>query len=108
MTRPLRILVAHSVSRQRTGGMSRLMSFAHDQLVAAGHSVDYFCAEDIPGWQKGQVARFGFPFMAFQHARRAAANGQRFDVVNIHEPSAAAVTWLKSMAGSPRVVVMSY
>src|SRR5207249_10525313 len=105
---PLRILVAHNVSKKRTGGMSRLMGFAHDRLAAAGHSVDYFCSEDMPESLHGPVARFAFPLMVVNRARAAMREGRPFDVINVHEPSGAAISLLKKTAGSPRVVVTSY
>ncbi len=65
--RRLRILVAYNATRQRTGGMSRIMGLIHDELALAGHSVDYFCAEELPGallWRLGTIylsARIGAP-----------------------------------------------
>jgi glycosyltransferase involved in cell wall biosynthesis len=88
--------------------MSRLMSFAHDQIVQAGHSVDYFCSEDVPASFRGRLSRFVFPLMVLEHARSAARKGRPFDVINVHEPSGAAISLLKATAGNPRVVVMSY
>jgi glycosyltransferase involved in cell wall biosynthesis len=108
MKHPLRILVAHNVSRQRTGGMSRLMSFVHDQVALAGHSVDYFCSEDFPQALQGRSARFAFPLLVVRHARAAAQRGEPYDVINVHEPCGAAITLLKGAAGHPRVVVTSY
>jgi glycosyltransferase involved in cell wall biosynthesis len=108
MSRALRILVAHNVPKKRTGGMSRLMGLLHDQVVLAGHSVEYFCADDVPRWVRGFPARLAFPFYALQHAVRAARGGNPFDVINVHEPSGAAVSLLKWGAGSPHVVVTSY
>jgi glycosyltransferase involved in cell wall biosynthesis len=106
--RPLRILVAHNVSRERTGGMSRLMSFIHDHLVHAGHSVDFLCAEDVPRRWRGRAARFVFPMMVVQRARAAAKAYQPYDVVNVHEPCGAAIALFKQIAGGPRIVAMSY
>ena len=108
MKRSLRILVAHNVSKRRTGGMSRLMSFAHDHVVAAGHSVEYFCSEDVPASLHGPISRFAFPLMVVNRARAAMQEGRPFDVINVHEPSGAAISLLKKTAGSPRVVVTSY
>lgn len=105
---PLRILVAHQVSRRRTGGMSRIMGFIHDQLSAAGHSVDYFCAEDIPSSLNGRKARFTFPLLVRRHAITAARAGRPYDLINVHEPSAAAISTLKRAAGNPVVVVTSH
>ncbi len=108
MAKPLRILVAHNVSRQRTGGMSRIMGFVHDELVRAGHSVDYFCAENLPPALNGRLSRFTFPAMVLQHAMSEARRGRPYDVVNVHEPSGAAISFLKRAAGRPRIVVTSH
>jgi glycosyltransferase involved in cell wall biosynthesis len=108
MKRPLRILVAHNVSGKRTGGMSRIMGYVHDQVVQAGHSVDYFCAEDFPQALRGRSARFAFPLMVLQRAMAAARSGRPYDVVNVHEPSGSAIAVLKAIAGGPRVVITSY
>ncbi|HET6841835.1 MAG TPA: glycosyltransferase family 4 protein [Candidatus Angelobacter sp.] len=108
MKRPLRILVAHNVSRQLTGGMSRLLGFMHQQIVLAGHAVDYFCAEDLPPSLKGRLARFSFPAMVFRHARAAAQAGRPYDIVNVHEPQGAVLGLLKGLAGRPQVVVTTH
>ncbi len=108
MSRPLRILVAHNVLRQRTGGMSRIMGFIHDQLLLAGHSVDYFCAEDLPPSLNGRLSRFTFPAMVLRHAMTEARGQRPYDVVNVHEPSGAAISFFKRGAGRPRVVVTSH
>ena len=108
MKRPLRILVAHNVSCQRTGGMSRIMGYVHDYIASAGHTVDYFCAEDLPRALAGRPARFAFPLMVVQRARAAARSGLPYDVVNVHEPAGACIAWLKALAGNPRVVITSY
>jgi glycosyltransferase involved in cell wall biosynthesis len=108
MTRPLRILVAQNVSGKRTSGMSRLMGFVHDQLVLAGHSINYFCAEDSPQALRGRFARFTFPVLVLRHAMAAARAGRPFDLINVHEPSGAALALLKRAAGKPRVVVTSH
>ncbi|HLY99232.1 MAG TPA: glycosyltransferase family 4 protein [Candidatus Angelobacter sp.] len=104
----MRILIAHNVPSRRTGGMSRIMGFIHDQLALAGHSVDYFCAEDLPASLNGRLSRFSFPVMVFDHVRRAARAGRPYDIVNVHEPSGAVVGLLKGIAGRPRVVVTSH
>ena len=105
----LRVLVAHNVPRAPTGGMSRIMTFIHDRLVeGGGFEVEYFCADDVaPRWQ-GAAARFAFPLLVLRRARLAARQGRPFDVVNVHEPSSAAVAALKGWAGAPRVVVTSH
>jgi glycosyltransferase involved in cell wall biosynthesis len=106
--KPLRILIAHQVPAVRNGGMSRLMGFIHDQLETAGHRVDYFCADDVPRKFNGRLARFSFPLLVRNHAMKAARAGSPYDVINVHEPSSAAITMLKGAAGNPRVVVTSH
>ncbi|MEK6280876.1 MAG: glycosyltransferase family 4 protein [Acidobacteriota bacterium] len=107
-SRSLRILIAHNVSRVRTGGMSRTMSFIHDQIEQAGHSVDYFCAEDVRPSFQGRVARFSFPLLVRSRAVAAARAHRPYDIINVHEPSAAAIVRYKRAAGDPIVVAMSY
>jgi len=106
--RPLRILVAHNVPRARTGGMSRLMGFIHDRVVQAGHRVDYFCSEDVPRQLNGRWARFTFPALVWRHTRAAARRGEPYDLVNVHEPSGAALVLDKRTTGKPVVVVTSH
>jgi glycosyltransferase involved in cell wall biosynthesis len=102
---PLRILVAHNVPRARTGGMSRIMGFLHDEVEAAGHSVEYFCAEDAG--KGGKFSRFTFPLAVLRHASAAKQNGKPYDVINVHEPSGAAVASWKRRTGA-RIVVTSH
>jgi len=108
MKKRMRILVAHDVSRRRNGGASRIMGFIHDQLVTAGHSVDYLCAEDVPPGLNGRLARFAFPILVRRHAVAGARSGKQDDVKNVHEPSAAAGSTCKRAAGNPIVVVTSH
>lgn len=108
MKRPMRILVAHNVPRRRNGGMSRIMGFIHDHLVSAGHSVDYFCTENIPASRNGRWARFTFPISVRRHAVTAARSGKPYDLINVHEPSAAAISIFKRTAGNPVLVVTSH
>jgi glycosyltransferase involved in cell wall biosynthesis len=107
--KPLRILVAHNVSRLPNGGMSRLMTFIHERLVNTGdYVVDFFCEEDVPERWRGRMSRFGFPFLVYRKARAAAARGAPYNIINIHEPSSALVSVFKSHVGRPSVVVTSH
>lgn len=108
MSRRLHILVAHNVPGGRTGGMSRLMSFVHDHVTAAGHTVEFLCSDDLAPRFSGRAGRFTFPVLVVHKARAAARSGRPFDVINVHEPAGAAISLLKQMAGSPRIVVTSY
>ena len=104
---PLRILVAHNVPRERTGGMSRIMGFIHDEIVARGNAaVEYFCSDSVRR-PYSKLARFTFPMAVLAHAERARRQGNPYDIVNVHEPSGAAATWWKRRTGA-KVVVTSH
>lgn len=104
----MRILVAHNVPRGRTGGMSRIMGFIHDRVIAAGHAVDCLCADDVPPrWRNGLGRRVAFPLMARRRVLAAAASGQPYDIVNLHEPIAAATAVWRT-AAAPIVVATSH
>jgi glycosyltransferase involved in cell wall biosynthesis len=87
--------------------MSRIMGFIHDEIAAAGHEVDWLCAEDLPARWRGGSARFAFPWLVREAARRAARDGKPYDLVNVHEPQGAI---LALMPGAVRhgVVVTSH
>lgn len=106
--RPLRILVAHNVPRERNGGMSRIMGFIHDRVEAVGHEVEYFTSEDVGARLGGRLSRFGFPLLVRRRAAEAARAGRAFDVVNVHEPASAVVALFRKGAGDPAVVVTSH
>jgi glycosyltransferase involved in cell wall biosynthesis len=109
MSTALRILVAHQVPAARTGGMSRIMGFVHDRLAARGHQIDYFTADDVPAkWRGAFGRRFGFPLLVRQVVRQAANDGRPYEVVNVHEPHAMAVTFGHEQLGRPAIVVTSH
>ena len=84
------------------------MRFIHDQVVRAGHAVDYFCAEDVPARWQGRISRFAFPLLVRRRAVAAARAGKPYDIINVHEPGAAAIAKFRRAAGNPIVVAMSY
>jgi len=105
----LRILVAHNVPAQRTGGMSRIMGFIHDRLAEHGHHVDYFTANDVPAnWQSSAGRRLGFPLLVRHAAVAASRSGHPYDIVNIHEPHGLPITIGRASAGFPSVFVTSH
>src|SRR5260370_20616128 len=54
------------------------------------------------------MARFVFPSLVLRHAIIAASQGRPYHLINVHEPSGAAIALCKRAAGSPRVVVTSH
>lgn len=106
MSRPLRILVAHNVRRDRPGGMSRIMERIHQEVARAGHTVEFFCAEDAPRSAQGRFGRFLFPLAVRRYAAAAARAGRGYDIVNVHEASGAAITALPPPG--TRVMVTSH
>jgi glycosyltransferase involved in cell wall biosynthesis len=88
--------------------MSRLLGFLHDQVKKDGNEVDFFTSEHIPLCLNSRLGRFAFPWLLWRYAVAAAKAGRPYDVVNVHEPSSAAVTLGKSAAGNPFIVVTSH
>ena len=86
----MNILRIADVPNDRTGGMSRYIQFVTAELQAAGHHVDLLFAEDLGGLISGRLRRFASPARAARLVWSRIANGQRYDVVEIHEPLAAA------------------
>jgi glycosyltransferase involved in cell wall biosynthesis len=89
--------------------MSRLMGFIHDRVEAAGHEIDYLCADDVPpAWAGWFGRRIAFPLAVRSRAVEADRVGRPYDIVNVHEPSAAAVLIGRRGARAPAVVVTSH
>lgn len=104
----MKILVAHNVRRGRSGGMSRIMGFIHDRIQDGGHSVTEFTTEDAPPAAQGRWERFVFPRAVALHAIQAHRSGAGYDIINVHEPSAAAVLRNRRLLGAARIVVTSH
>src|SRR5882672_9487957 len=103
-----RILVAHAVPRARTGGMSRLMGEIHDRIERDGHEVEYFGRDEFSWGAHGRIGRYAFPFALFAHAAAAARAGRPYDLINVHEPSAAALVAGRARIGNPAIVLTSH
>ncbi len=88
--------------------MSRIMGFIHDRIEAAGHEVDYLCSDDVPRASSGKFGRsVAFPMAVRARATSAAKAGRPYDIVNVHEPSAAPMVLVRRNR-SPLVVVTSH
>ena len=96
----MKILIAHNVLRARNGGMSRIQGFIHDEIERLGAQVDYFCNDDVPAQYQNRWSRFTFPYLVWQRVRDG-----KYDIVNVHEPSGALVSFLK---GRTKVVAASH
>jgi glycosyltransferase involved in cell wall biosynthesis len=88
--------------------MSRIMGFLHDRVAAAGHEVEYFTSEEVPPRLRGRIRRFGFPALLWQHVRARQRGPRPFDVVNAHEPVAAALSVDLPLRRSFQLVVTSH
>ena len=104
----MRILVAHLVGLERSGGMSRLMGRAHDGLERAGHDVDYLSADDVGAATRGAAGRFLFPWAVRKKVVEAVRQRRPYDVVNVHEPHGAAVAMLRGGQEGTAVVAMTH
>lgn len=104
----MRILVAHLVGAARSGGMSRLMGRAHDELERAGHDVTYLSADDVGATARGRGGRLLFPWLVRRAVLDATRHGQPYDVVNVHEPHGAPVAALRRGQNGTAVVAMTH
>lgn len=104
----MRILVAHLVGLERSGGMSRLMGRAHDELERAGHHVTYLTADDVAPAARGRAGRALFPWLVRRAVVEATHRGQPYDIVNVHEPHGAAVAALRRGQNGTAVVAMTH
>jgi glycosyltransferase involved in cell wall biosynthesis len=104
----MRILVAHLVGSARTGGMSRLMGRVHDQLAATGHEVHYLTADHVDAGVNSRLGRFRFQWLVRRAAIDAARRGEAFDIINVHEPHAAAVSLFRRGLERSAIVAMTH
>jgi glycosyltransferase involved in cell wall biosynthesis len=104
----MRILVAHLVGLERSGGMSRLMGRAHDELERAGHEIAYLSADSVSPAERGAAGRFLFPWTVRRAVVDAVRRGKPYDVVNVHEPHGAAVAMLRAGQNGTAVVAMTH
>lgn len=105
----MRILVAHQVPPARTGGMSRIMGFIHDELAASdGWETEHFCADRLPAGVGEPWSRAVFPLLVIRRVRAAMRAGEPFDVVNVHEPHAGLVVAARRWLGGAKIAVTSH
>jgi glycosyltransferase involved in cell wall biosynthesis len=104
-----RLLRIADVDNDRTGGMSRTMHCTGDELRTLGHTVDYWWGDRFPSSAPFQFRRFIVPRRVVRLMRELLRDGPRPDVVEVHEPVAAAYAWCRRRDRSiPPLIVFSY
>ena len=105
----MRILRIADVPDNRTGGMTRAMYGTGDVLAKAGHQVDYLFRDQLQTRGPAALRRFTVPLKIPSLIRQLQRQGRRYDVVEIHEPLAAASCFLRPfLKGFPPIVVLSH
>ena len=105
----MRILRVADVSDNRTGGMTRAMYGTGDILAASGHQVDYAFSDQFRTGIPAALRRFTVPLEIPSLIRRLQRQGKQYDVLEIHEPLAAACCFLRPfLKALPPIVVFSH
>jgi glycosyltransferase involved in cell wall biosynthesis len=105
----LRILRVADVFDNRHGGMSRTMYCTGDCLQNAGHQVDYLFHEAFQWKIPRQLQRYLRAWEAAKIIQRRIAGGETWDVIEMHEPLAAAYGLARRRNPAlPPLVVFSY
>ena len=89
--------------------MGRVMHSTADEMRLMGHTVDMLFSEDVPRFRRGASDRFVFPVALVRAVLAAIRERGQYDVVEIHEPSAAWYCHVRRYDKSlPPCVVMSH
>jgi len=109
MDHSLRVLRVADVFDNRHGGMSRTMYCTGDCLEGAGHQVDYLFHEAFRWRIPRQLQRYLRAWEASKIVQSRIAAGESWDVIEIHEPLAAAYGLARRRNPSlPPLAVFSY
>lgn len=105
----MRILRIADVPDNRTGGMTRAMYGTGDILAAYGHQVDYAFSDQFRAGTPATLRRFTVPLEIATLIRRLQRQSKQYDVVEIHEPLAAACCFLRPFFKDlPPIVIFSH
>lgn len=105
----MRILKVAGITNSRNSGMGRVMHSTADEMRLMGHTVDMLFSEDVPRFRRGASDRLVFPVALVKAVRAAIRERGQYDVVEIHEPSAAWYCYVRRSDKSlPPCVVMSH
>ena len=89
--------------------MTRAMYGTGDILAASGHQVDYAFSDQFRAVTPATLRRFTVPLQIPSLIRRLQSQGKQYDVVEIHEPLAAAYCFLRPfLKGLPPMVIFSH
>lgn len=105
----IRVLRVADVFDNRHGGMSRTMYCTGDCLNREGHQVDYLFHEAFHWKIPRQLQRYLRAWEAAKIIQRRIAGGETWDVIEMHEPLAAAYGLARRRNSAlPPLVVFSY
>ena len=93
----MRILKVANIPGSRNSGMGRVMHSTADELRVMGHTVDFLFSQDVPRCRAGRSDRVAFPVALVGAVRERMRNHGAYDVVEIHEPSAAWYCFLRRL-----------
>ena len=95
----MKILRVADIPAGEPGGVHGYMTSSGEALTRAGHVVRYLFREDlVPSARDRRLRRLLVPWLIAREARRRHLGGDPFDVVEIHEPLAAAYCFLLERA----------
>jgi glycosyltransferase involved in cell wall biosynthesis len=105
----MRILRIADINGSLFGGMSKVMHLTTDQLSAAGHEVVTLFRGSLNQWTPEKLRRFVVPFDVVRCVRKRVRAGDVFDVVEVHEPTAAIYCIARRVIpGLPPIVVITH
>lgn len=106
---PIRLLRISDVPDTRTGGSARFVHFNNDELLGAGHQIDLLWQEDLLPRVPKRLRRFLLPLHIVQLIHQRIQAGVAYDIVEIHEPLAAAYAAARRFNRSfPPLLVLSH
>ena len=105
----MHILKIANITNSRNSGMGRVMHCSADALRKLGHTVDMCFSSDVPRPLSGRADRFLFPISLVGAVRERIRQRGTYDIVEIHEPSAAWYCHLRLHDKAlPPCVIMSH
>jgi glycosyltransferase involved in cell wall biosynthesis len=105
----MRILRLADVTGSPEGGMAGVMIHGGAALERLGHQVEYAFRGDLGSFPtSGPGRRLVGPLLAVREVLRRRRDGRHYDVVEIHEPLAAAYCALRKPLRLPPCVVLSH